>query len=388
MHTVIVGGGFGGVTAALELSKRQLGKITLISDQTHFLHHATLYATATGRSTRESVIPLEDIFAKHHDVEVVNDTMVDLDAEGHIVKGENASYKYDNLIISIGVVTTYFGIDGMAAHSYGIKTLEEVTAFKEHIRAEILEDKKLDKNYVIVGGGPTGVELAGALQSYLHELADAYMIKNAKVNITLVEAAPTLLPRSSKTAGKKVKQRLEKLGVKVLLNHKVEAADGGHIVIDGEKVETHTIVWTSGVANHPFFSQHPEVFTCSDKGPRAVIVDDQLQAYPDIYVLGDNAATPNAGVAWTAIHGAQFVADHLARKLTQRTYKKYKLPKPAESFPIGDGWAYTEWKGVYAAGRLGYLLRRYMERKNYFALLPRDQAVGAWKAHDIRADEA
>lgn len=388
MHTVIVGGGFGGVTAALELSKRQLGKITLISDQTHFLHHATLYATATGRSVNESVVPLEDIFAQHHDVEVVHDTMVSLDADAHVVKGEDKEYHYDNLVIAIGVVTTYFGIDGMAQHSYGIKTLNEVMAFKEHIRAEILEDKKLDKNYVIVGGGPTGVELAGALQSYLKELADAYMIKNANINITLVEAAPRLLPRSSKTASRKVHKRLEKIGVKVLVDHKVEAADGGHIVVDGESVETHTIVWTSGVSNHPFFSQHPQYFTCSDKGPRAVIVDDQLQAYKDIYVLGDNASTPNAGVAWTAIHGAQFVADHLARKLTQRPFKKYKFPKPAESYPIGEGWAYTEWKGVYAAGRLGYLLRRYMERKNYLALLPKDQAIGAWKAHDIRADEA
>lgn len=387
MHTVIVGGGFAGVTAALELSKKQLGKITLISDQPYFLHHATLYATATGRSINESIVDLDDMFAEYHDIDVIIDTMTGLDADKHLVLGaDGKKYNYDNLVISIGVVTTYFGIDGMADHSYGIKTLNEVNAFKDHIKSEVLADKHLDKNYIVIGAGPTGVELAGALQSYLRELADRYMTKG-KINITLVEAAPKILPRSSNTASKKVQKRLEDLGVKVLVNHKVEALKDDHILIEGKKVPTHTAIWTSGVANHPFFGQHPDIFTLLDRGPRPVIVDDQMQAYKDIYVLGDNAAVPNAGVAWTAIRSARFIADHLARKITQRPFKKYHYPKPAESFPIGDGWAYTEWRGIYAIGKTGYLIRRLMEFKNYRALLPYDQAVAAWRSHTVREAE-
>ncbi len=387
MHTVIVGGGFAGVTAALELSKKQLGKITLISDQPYFLHHATLYATATGRSIHESVVDLEDMFAEYHDIDVVIDTMTKIDADKHIVFGAHGKkYIYDNLVIGIGVVTTYFGINGMADHSYGIKTLNEVNAFKDHIKSEVLADKHLDKNYVVIGAGPTGIELAGALQSYLLELKDRYMTKG-KINITLVEAAPKILPRSSNTASKKVQKRLEDLGVKVLVNHKVEALTDDYIMIEGKKVPTHTAVWTSGVANHPFFGQHPDIFTLLDRGPRPVIVDDHMQAYKDIYVLGDNAAVPNAGVAWTAVRSARFVADHLARKITQRPFKKYHYPKPAESFPIGDGWAYTEWRGIYAAGKTGYLIRRLMELKNYRALLPYDQAIAAWRSHTIREAE-
>ena len=387
MHTVIVGGGFAGVKAALEISKKQLGKITLISDQPHFLHHATLYATATGRSTSESVVPLSDMFADHHDVDVVLDSMESIDAKNHIVHGKEQTYHYDNLIIAVGVVTTYFGIKGMDKHSFGIKTLDEVNEFKKHIKSEILSDKKLDTNYVIIGAGPTGVELAGALQAYLLELCDTHMVKHAGVNITLVEAAPKILPRSSDTASKKVQKRLEKLGVTVLVSHKVEALSDRTIMIDGKRIPTHTAVWTSGVANHPFFATQPEIFTLLEKGPRPVIVDDHMQAYEDIYVLGDNAAVPNAGVAWTALRSAIFIADHLARKMTQRPFKKYHYPKPTESFPIGDGWAYTEWRGIYASGRTGYLLRRFMEKKNYLALLPRTQAVGAWKSHTIRESD-
>lgn len=387
MHTVIVGGGFAGITAALEISKRQLGKITLISDQPYFLHHATLYATATGRSVNESVVSLEDIFARHHDVTVIQDTVTKVDGEKHIVFGESKKrYAYDNLVIAIGVVTTYFGIQGMADHSYGIKTLGEVNEFKEHIKGEVLADKHFDKNYIVIGAGPTGVELAGALQSYLHELKDRYLTKGT-VKITLVEAAPKILPRSSNTASRKVQKRLEKLGVKVLVNHKVESIDDEHIIIEGKKVPTETAVWTSGVANHPFFASQPELFTLMDRGPRPVIVDDHMQAYKDIYVIGDNAAVANAGVAWTAVRSARFIADHLARKITQRPFKKYHYPKPAESYPIGDGWAYTEWRNVYAAGRTGYLLRRFIELKNYQAFLPRDQALAAWKSHSVRESE-
>lgn len=384
MHTVIVGGGFAGVKAALEISKRQLGKVTLISDQPHFLHHATLYATATGRSEDESVIMLEDIFAKHHDVDVVFDTMVGLDADKHVVVGEKGKYVYDNLIIAIGMVTTYFGIKGMSEHSFGIKTLAEVAEFKEHIKDAVLDDKKLDKNYVVIGAGPTGVELAGALQLYLQELVESHMLKKSSVNITLVEAAPKILPRSSNTASKKVQKRLEKLGVKVLVNHKVEALSDNSIIIDGKKIPTKTAIWTSGVSNNPFFAKFQQYFTLLDRGPRPVVVDDQLQAYPDVYVLGDNAAIEYGGVATTALQTAAFIADHLARKMTQRPFKKFAAVKAPEMLPIGDGWAYYEHRGVYAAGKLGHFLRRRFERKNYSVFLPETQAEAAWRAHDVR----
>src|SRR5690606_8215976 len=161
MHTVVVGGGFGGVKVAREISKRQVGRVTLISYEDYFLHHATLYETATVRSHYESVIPLEDACSDCGNVKVVKDRIKGLDVERKLVVGKDKSYRYDNLVVAMGVVTTYFGIDGMKEHSYGIKTLKEIKQFNRHLHQDLLDDGRFDKHHIVIGGGPTGVELAG-----------------------------------------------------------------------------------------------------------------------------------------------------------------------------------------------------------------------------------
>lgn len=385
MHTVIVGGGFAGVKAALELSRRNLGKVTLISDQPYFLHHATLYATATGRDTSESVISLDDIFATHPNVTVVLDTMKSIDPIRKLVIGSGKKqYQYDSLIIAIGVVTTYFDIDGMAKHSFGIKTLDEVREFKQHLHSELVADRHMDKNYVIIGAGATGVELAGALSQYLKDIAECHQIKRAKINITLVEAAPRILPRLSTTASSKVHKRLEALGIRVLTNHKVQALGKDSITVDGEHIPTETAVWTSGVANHPFFAEHPEYFLLEKNG--RVHVNQYLEAYRDIYVIGDNAATPYTGVAWTALTDAVFIADYLTRKALGRHLKSYRPQRTASGIPVGENWAYVEQYGIYVAGRTGHEFRRLLELRGYKALLPHNQAISAWRAHNKREE--
>lgn len=299
MNTVVVGGGFAGVKAALELAKKNLGRVTLISDETFFLHHATLYATATGRATAESVVTLKHIFEDYKNVKIIHDSMISVDPDRKMVVGKKKSYEYDALVIAIGAVTTHFDIHGMNTHSFGVKTLNEVREFNRHLHEELIADKHLDKHYVIIGAGPTGVELAGMLQTYLGEIAKAHHIKRAKVNILLVEAADRVLPRLSKTASKKVQQHLEKIGVKVLTGHKVESLGKDFITVAGRKVATETAVWTSGVANHEFFSRHPEYFQLGVNG--RVEVNQYLEAYRDVYVLGDNADTRHSGLARTAL---------------------------------------------------------------------------------------
>jgi len=385
MHTVIVGGGFAGVKTALELSKKQLGKITLISDQPYFLYHASLYATATGRNAEASVVSLDDVFAAHPDVEVIMDTMTSIDPTRKLVVGEQKQYPYDNLVIAIGVVTTYFGVKGMDAHSYGIKTLGEVKAFKKHLHDALAAEQHMDKNYVVVGGGLTGVELAGAMGRYLREIARAHIIRNPKVSVTVIEAAPRLVPRLSETASRKVQARLESLGVNVVTGKKVEALDKGSIHVDGKKIPTETAIWTSGVMNHPFFAKHIDYFELAKNG--RVVVDEYLRAYDSIYVLGDNADTPYTGTALTALHDAHFIAEHLTRKATRRPLRKYQPMLYANSIPVGDYWAYVEKYGIYLAGRTGYYLRRLIELRALKTLLPRNQALNAWHAHFDRDEQ-
>ena len=379
MHTVIVGGGFAGVKAALEISKKNIGKVTLISDEKHFLHHATLYATATGRSKDESVVPLEEIFVNCPNVKIVHDTVKSIDPTRKLAIGKSTQYRYDSLVLAIGVVTTYFNIEGMAQHSYGIKTLQEVKRFHGDLHKHVIEDNNLDKNYVVVGAGPTGVELAGALAEYLHKIAEAHHLRRKKARVLLVEAAPRILPRSSETASKKVTAQLRKMGVAVQTNHKVQGLTDDVIFIEGKKVPTHTAIWTSGVTNHPFYAKHAEYFKLAPNG--RVEVNQYLEAYPNVYVLGDNASTKYTGVAWNAFDDASFVAKHLARKVAKRPLAARRPTPPPSGIPVGDAWSYVEWHGVYVSGRIGAWFRRRIELKGYQQILPRHFARKAWKAH-------
>ena len=381
MRIVVVGGGFAGVKAALELSKRHIGKITLISDETYFLHHATLYATATGQSKAESVLPLAEIFANHPAVTVVHDKIHSLDPDRNIVVGGKKSYSYDKLILATGSVTTFFNIDGMAKHAYGIKSLDEVNQFNDHIDQEITKNKHLDTNYFVIGAGPTGVELAGALYEYLKHLTHVHKKVHGQVKVTVVEAAPRIVPRMSGTAAKLIARRMKKLGIRVLANHKVQALSSDTITIDGKQVPTHTAVWTSGVANNPLFADNAQYFQLAPNG--RVNVNQYLEAYRNVYVIGDNNTVKHSGMAWPALDQGLFVAKHLARVATKRTLKPFKPRSAPCGIPVGHKWGYVEWYGVYVAGRAGYAVRRWMELYGYLQLVPWSTAVAAWRAHDI-----
>lgn len=380
MHTVIVGGGFAGVRAALEISKRQLGKITLISDQPYFLHHATLYATATGRSEKESVITLEDVFANHHDVTVVQDTLTSIDPDRKLALGAKKQYPYDTLVLALGSSTDYFSKGRKNNHSFGLHTLEDVRTFRRHIMTEVKQDKHLDKNYVIIGGGETGVELAGALALYLQELAHLYLSKRTKISIVLVESQERILPHSSRTASKRVASRLARLGVTVLAGTHVERV-GAHSVKIGEReLSTETIMWTNGTVNNSFFKEHSNYFILTPQG--RVTVNPYLEAYKDIYVLGDNAAIRGAGTAHAAIDMGTFIAKHLVRKITDRPLKPFAPHSHTTNIPVGDGWAYIEKFGVYVDGPVGHWLRRHLVLRSYRNIVSRNMALRAWRAHN------
>ncbi len=381
MHTVVVGGGFAGVKAALELDKKNIGKVTLISDEPYFLHHATLYATATGKSKAESIISLDSIFANSPRVTVVIDSLKSIDPDRKLAVCKDKSYSYDNLVLAIGSVTTFFNIDGMAKHAYGIKSLQEINTFTEHLKEEVSTKKHLDKNYFVIGAGPTGVELAAALDEYLKTLKAAHKDLVGKINMTIVEAAPRIIPRSSNTAARIVEKRLKKLGIRVLTNHKVEALDDDHITIDGKKVPTETAVWTSGVANNPFFAAHGHFFNLAPNG--RVNVNKYLEGYRNIYVLGDNNTVKYGGMAWPALAQGKFIAKHLSRLAKGKPVKAFRPSQPPSGLPVGQGWGYVEWHGIYVSGRTGYLTRRLMELYGYTQLVPWSAAVASWRAHDI-----
>lgn len=381
MHVVVVGGGFGGVKAALELSKRHIGKITLITDRPYFLHHATLYATATGKSTEESVIPLHLIFQHHPDVDIVEDFITSLDPHRKLVSSKTKDYHYDKLIMSLGSTTDFFGIAGLEKHSFGIKTLEEVREFQDHIHDSVVKEK-LDKEYFVIGAGLTGVEVAGALNEHLKILKMLYRLKGAAPKVTLVEMADRILPRMSRTASHKVAAQLKKQGVKIILNEKVTALKNDSITVGGRIYPTSTAIWTSGTINNPFYSKHREYFSLNAIGD--VEVNPYLEALQDVYVIGDNNDVKCGSTALSAMRQATHVAKNMARIATKRPRKRFVPRRAPIGIPLNSTWGYVEWFGIYAAGRTGLVLRRWMELYGYTRLVPLKVALPIWRSHSVR----
>lgn len=350
---LVVGGGFGGVKAALELSEDSRFEVTLLSDTKELRYYPTLYHTATGGKRANSSIPYARIF-KNKDVRLVQNTAVSLDRKSRIVIADDGkTYEYDKLIIGLGVVTNYFGIKGLKEFSYSIKTQDEVSRFKRHLHEQIAAERNPDLNYVIVGAGPTGIELAGALPGYVREIMRNHGLKKRAVHVDLIEAAPRLLPRFPKDTSRIVKRRLKRLGIRLYVGSTVQGQTADELIVNGKPIRSHTVVWTAGVTNHPFFANNNFVIMPRGK----VAVDVYLQTEDNIFVIGDNANTPFSGQAQTAIRDGDFVANNLKRLADGKQMKSYSAKQPVTVIPAGPHWAIVMWGRMVMHGWTGWLLR-------------------------------
>lgn len=350
-RVLIVGGGFGGIRAALELRKCPDIQLTILSDNDHFRYYPGLYHTATGGWSAGAHIPLTDILDDMDNF--VHDTAVKLDRnKKEIVTKSGKKLPFDKLIISIGNITNYFGIEGLPEYSYGIKSNEAAEAFKKHLHQYIADNGRLDDNYFVIGGGPTGIELAGNLQYYLKKVAEGHDVP-ADINVSLIEAMPNLLPRSPEDVGKKLVKRLQKMGIKVYLNTAVKKQTADTLVFGEHEMPSKTVVWTAGVTNHPFYKEND--FKLTERGK--VDVNEYLETEPGIYVLGDNANTQFSGMAQTALHDGSFVAKNIVAELKGEEPKKYHAAKPVSVVPAGPYWAIVEWGKLRFTGLIGWGLR-------------------------------
>ncbi|MDB5182672.1 MAG: dehydrogenase [Candidatus Saccharibacteria bacterium] len=366
-HVLIVGGGFGGVKAALDLAAHEEHfKITLLSDTDAFSYHPTLYHTATGGSREVSDIPLKEILGNKN-VEIILGHADKLNRENKTIHTEDGQkLSYDILILALGAVTNYFGIKGMQEYSYGIKSIQEAEELKAHLHKQLIEDKKPDLNYIIIGGGPTGVELAGALPGYVKRIMAQHGLPDTKLHIDLVEAAPHLMPRMPKSVSKAFERQLRSLGIKLYLGTPVQAETANTILMNGKYVRSHTVVWTAGIANNPFFEANGFIVAKNHK----VQVDKLMQAWPGIFVIGDNADTQYSGMAQTALYDAHFVAENLIRHAAGERPYAYKPKKPIYVTPAGPHWASVVWGPVHLYGWLGWAMRQAADWIGYKDLEP------------------
>lgn len=382
-RVVIVGGGFGGIKAALRLCADRRFHVTLISDHVDFLVYPTLYRVSTGGARRLASIPLTEIF-QGTSVHLVQDSVVSLDRAARTVRTKvGHTVTYDALILALGVQTNYFGIQGLAEYSFGIKSVEDAEALKQHLHRQLIINQAPDLNYVVIGGGPTGVELAGALPTYIRKISKQHGLPHRPIHVDLVEAAPRILPRMPKHLSRRVARHLRHLGVKIYTKTAVQAQTADALMANNKPIRSHTVVWTAGVANHPFFGS--QQFQIARNG--RVRVDQFLQAEPGIYVIGDNADTPYSGQAQTALRDGAFVADNLIRLADKRELVPYRAKKPIYVFPAGPSWAAVAWGPVYIFGRLGWWLRRAADLVAYHDYEPFWLAARRWVAEPFDEEQ-
>jgi NADH dehydrogenase len=379
-HIVVVGGGFGGVKTALELAKHpDTFEVTLVSDRPDFWYYPTLYHTATGGTRAQSSIPIKFLLKKTN-VKFIEGKAKTLDRDTKtLVLEDGASIPYDKLVLALGVVTNYFGIPGLAEYSYGVKSIGEAEELKRWLHQQIVDNRKPDLNYVVVGGGPTGIELSGAMGEYLHFIMKKHDIRDRKVHIDLVEGNKHLMPRMPKSVGKAIERRLRRLGVKLYLGKAVQGETAEELTVSGKPIRSHTVVWTAGQANNPFFSDNGFVLSPRKK----VVVDEFLRAEKDVFIVGDNAETTYSGMAQTAVYDAEFVAHNFEKEAASEPKLAYRSKKPVYVTPAGPQWAAVEWGKTHMYGKLGWFLREAGDFVAFTDIEPLPEAAAQW-AHTLQ----
>lgn len=396
---LILGAGFGGVRAALDLAKFKMEKvhITIISDKHHFGYTPALYKLATGRSPMETCIPLGQIFENKTNVTFVVDSIVGGSIEEKVIIGLSGSrYKYDYLILALGAETSYFGIPGIKEHSFALKSVYTALRLKNHIHKMYKTAEGLTKGelmaqfqFVIVGGGPAGVELAGEIRRYARKLARRHGITEKYVTVDIIQAVPRLLPTMSEKVSEVALHRLNSLGINIILNRPVTAEDSNGVHLKDIQFNAKTIIWTAGVRPSHVYSDIKGLIL--HKSGR-IIVDEHLRIAltltPDekpathsenVFAIGDSANTPFAGTAQTANHDADYVARMIEHTINKKGFPDYKQRSTAYVVPIGEHWAIFTYKNIVLSGRVFAWLRELIDFKYFLSILPFWKAFTVWR---------
>jgi NADH dehydrogenase len=328
-HIVIVGGGFAGLWATRALARADV-RITLIDRRNHHLFQPLLYQVATaGLSAPDIAAPLRHILRGQRNVEVRMGEVVAIDgAAKSVALGDGEVLRYDFLLLASGATHAYFGHDDWAPHAPGLKTLDDALAIRRRLllafeRAESAENAQARAawlNFAVVGGGPTGVELAGTLAEIArHTLRDEFRrIDPAEAKVRLIEAGPRVLPSFPESLSAKARAQLEELGVEVVTGTPVNAIEADGYVLGDSFVRAHTVIWAAGVAASPLGAM---LDAPRDRAGRVQVEADlSVPGHPEIFVAGDLASVqrdgkPVPGVAPAAkqmgVHVAQVIRARL-----------------------------------------------------------------------------
>jgi NADH:ubiquinone reductase (H+-translocating) len=298
-RVVILGGGFGGLSAARALARVAVD-VTLIDRHNYHLFQPLLYQVATAALAPNTIAaPVRAILRTQPNATVLMETVTGIDTAGRAVLTGEQRVAYDFLIVATGAHHSYFGHDEWEKFAPGIKTLFDALSIRQQVlsafeTAEVCNDPSERRrllNFILIGAGPTGVELAGAIA----ELAKASLIHDfrhidpSSARIILIEAGPRVLPTFSERSSAAARRALERLGVEVRVGEAVTVCDADGVEVGGERIEARTILWAAGVAASPIAKW---LDAPADHAGRVVVREDlSVPGYPEIFAVGDTCAS-------------------------------------------------------------------------------------------------
>ncbi|MDH5602348.1 MAG: NAD(P)/FAD-dependent oxidoreductase [Cyclobacteriaceae bacterium] len=370
---IIIGGGFAGLKLAREL-KNTKAQVVLFDRNNHHTFQPLLYQVATsGIETSSIVFPFRKRFAKQNDFYFRLGEVIAVNPTENTIETSIGSVRYDYLVMANGATTNYYGMADVEKHAVPMKTITDAIKLRNDIirnfeTALLTDDLELMNSlmdYVIVGGGPTGVELAGALAELKHHVfpKDYKELQMSYMDIHLVEATPRLLNGMSEQASEKALEFLQKMGVTVHLNCAVQSYDGYDVVFtNGEKLITKTMIWAAGVKGKPIKGLDPE----SIMGNGRIKVDkfNRVKGYQNIFALGDAAVMEgdlrypkgHPMMAPPAIQQGKLLSVNLKRLLANKEMKPFQYVDRGAMATIGRNKAVVDIKGYKTQGIFAWFI--------------------------------
>lgn len=368
-RVVIVGGGFGGLLAARTLARHPV-QVTLVDRKNHHTFQPLLYQVATaGLSPGEIAAPIRWILRGRRNVEVLLGEVRDFDLSRRVVKLPDLEIPYDYLIVAAGAGHSYFGHDDWEPYAPGLKTIEDALEMRRRVllafelaeRTAMRGEEHLALNFVVVGGGPTGVELAGTLAEISRRvLANEFRsIDPKRTRIILLEGGPRVLPAYPEDLSHSAEEQLRRLGVEVQTSALVTAVEPDAVYIGKTRLPAAVTLWAAGVAASPLGKK---LGAPVDRAGRVLVNPDlSLPGHPEVFVIGDLASLKDGsgkmvpGIAPAAMQEGKATAENIARDLRGEPRRDFRYLDKGTLATIGRAAAVADFGKVHISGFLAWL---------------------------------
>lgn len=398
-HVVIIGGGFAGITAAKNLSSQDF-KVTIVDKSNHHLFQPLLYQVATAAlSPGDIAVPIRSVFSKQKNINVVLGRVVSISKKDRVIQlADGDLISFDYLIVATGAKYNYFGNDDWEKNAPGLKSVQDAIRIRERILLSLeeadkipdVESRKKYLTFVVIGGGPTGVEMAGSIA----EIAKRNMMRDYRnfhkneTTVHLVEAAGTVLNGYPESLSDSALNTLTKMGVQVILNSPVQKITKEGVQLKNHFIETPNVIWAAGVGGTSLLDELKDEE--KDRNGRIKVNKDMsIKTDSNIFVLGDAAhfegkdGKPLPGVAQPAIQQGKFVAKLIKREKDGKARGEFEYNDKGMMATIGRAKAVANIKGVKLTGVVAWMLWGVIHIFFLIGFRNRFRVFGEWVWHYI-----